>query len=74
MTTEEAIAQKTDKFVGEILEHADSVRVFVTFHQADSTKSYNVGGGNFYSQLGIVGEWLTRQNEIARQEVKRNDE
>lgn len=73
MTTDEVIQQKSKQFVEQITEHADSVRLFVTFHEAGVTKSFVIGDGNFYAQLGLVSEWLVRQKEIVREDVKNNE-
>lgn len=59
-----------------LLEHVDAVRIFVTFHDGDKsiTKSYTHGAGNFYAQLGIVSEWLLRQEEQTRKDTFQDQE
>ncbi len=73
-----SIAAICAKAVSEIMEHAASVRVFVTMHDggAEETNTYTSGGGNFYAQIGQVAEWLTRMNQITRDNTpkERSDE
>lgn len=58
-----------------LLEHYDSVRIFVTRHDGNSedTASYTVGGGNFYAQLGQVAEFLSIQDQHQRNHAIRQD-
>lgn len=52
--------------VEELLEHFDSVRIFVTKHEGgkDQTRSFTWGGGNFYAQYGQITEWkFTKEQE-----------
>lgn len=67
MISEEVI-QLIHKKASEIMEHVDSVRIFVTYHQGeiDSTQAYNYGGGNFYAQRGQITEWLEYQKQSER--------
>lgn len=55
-----------------LMEHFDSVRIFVTKHDgtSDTTIPYTTGVGNFYAQLGQVNEWKANQDEIAREDAK----
>jgi len=65
-----------DKAREALLEHFDSVQVFVTRHagERDVTASYETGGGNFYARLGQVHEWIMIQDQYSRQHAKRKDE
>lgn len=58
-----------------MLEHFDSVRIFVTRHSGESanTAAYETGGGNFYAQLGQVREWLAIQDQYQRNWAIRKD-
>lgn len=71
----EEITSLCEEVKGKLLEHVDSVRIFVTFHEGatENTKSYSLGGGNFYAQLGLVREWLTRQDEYVRKDANKED-
>ncbi len=59
-----------------LLEHFDSVRIFVTSHKGenDNTQAYTIGGGNFYTQYGQVLEWKARQDQQNREDVKKDNE
>lgn len=64
--------------VATLLEHFDSVRIFVTKVSTDedgitSSDTANYGGGNFYATLGSVQEWLVCQEERARLSVRKRD-
>jgi hypothetical protein len=57
------------RHVADLMEHFDSVRIFVTLHSDDGskdTKQLDQGDGNFYAQLGQVHEWLDIQREYQR--------
>ncbi len=58
-----------------LLEHFDSVRIFVTRYDgnASNTCSYQTGGGNFYAQLGQIAEWLSMQEQYQRNHAIRNE-
>lgn len=58
-----------------LMEHFDSVRIFVTKHDGttDTTIPFTTGAGNFYAQLGQVNEWKATQNEIPREEVRQQE-
>lgn len=60
-----------------LLEHFDSVRIFVTIHRGerDTTFAHSAGGGNVYAQLGQVQDWLSCQDERSRSDIRKdNDE
>lgn len=56
-----------------LMEHFDSVRIFVTKHdgETDSSQETSVGGGNFYAQYGQVRSWLDQMDQLDRNEVKK---
>lgn len=66
-----SISKEDEKAIREVvarlMEHYDSVRIFVTRHvgQNDVTESFETGGGNLLAQLGQVQQWLTIQNRYA---------
>lgn len=64
----EALQQIIDDHVAKLLEHFDSVTILVTDHRGaeDDTICYEGGGGNLYARKGIVQEWLTTQDQYAR--------
>lgn len=75
----EIIPEPEQKMVEELcaklLEHFDSVRIFVTRHDGEKTNtaSFETGGGNFYAQLGQVREWLEIQDQYQRNFAIRKD-
>lgn len=70
------ISESDRKIVNEaadrLMEHFDSVRIFVTRHRGDTEESqgYTTGGGNFYAQAGQVSEWVVTQNENVRKNAR----
>ncbi len=65
----------TESKVNELMEHFDSVRIFVTLHNGagDSTYAFDSGAGNFYAQLGQVAEWMAMQDQYQRNHAIRKD-
>ena len=65
------------RHVAQLLEHFDSVRLFVTRLEPGETRptviSASDGGGNFYAALGQVREWLIQQDHRARIEIEISD-
>lgn len=59
-----------------LLEHFDSVRIFVTKHngEKDTTSSFTLGGGNYYAQHGLVHEWLARMDSRAMDQEEGEEE
>lgn len=55
-----------------LLEHFDSVRIFVTKHSgsSDQTMAFSTGGGSFYAQLDQINEWKGTQDQVARERAK----
>lgn len=64
-----------DECSAKLLEHFDSVRIFVSKHDGGETNtaSYEAGGGNFYAQLGQVAEWLDIQRQFQKNHAIRMD-
>jgi hypothetical protein len=55
-----------DKAVSLLHEHCDSVRIFCTLDDPEAdgdTRSYTIGRGNFFAQLGQVVTWLNRNSD-----------
>lgn len=75
MSNEEQIQKLVAESAAKLLEHCDSVRIFVTWHDGstENTGSFEKGGGNFYAQLGQVQEWLFIQEQYQRNYAKRKD-
>lgn len=69
----EADTKRVDDARTALMEHFDSVRIFVTRHDGSeaNTACYETGGGNFYAQLGQVTEWLAIQDQFQREHAKK---
>ena len=78
MTTPEQVKLIADKAVADLMEHCQSVRIFVTldseWEPGRVTGSYEVGGGSFYAQLGQVVEWLAIQDQYQRNWATRHEQ
>ncbi len=69
------IDEKVKGFISELLQnHLVSIRVFVTKTEAAQAKSYDSGGGDWYSTYGAIREWIIKQDERAKDSVKRECE
>jgi len=46
-------------------EHFDAVHIFATSHEAsvDGTGSVNMGSGNHHTRVGLIKEWIIREDE-----------
>jgi hypothetical protein len=56
-------------------EHFDTVQIFVTRSEPDGeTVTVQLGSGNWCAREGFVREWLVRQDERARQRIRREEE
>lgn len=62
------------KCAEELIEHCDTVQIFVTNHRDDGTQSINHGLGNWYARYGQVSEWIIKNNEDAKENVRRANE
>lgn len=70
-----AITKIVDECVSKIKEHVDAVQVHVSHHNSDldNTMSYERGGGNMHTRLGVVKEWLDTQRQYVKNWAIRND-
>lgn len=66
---------RLQKVVDGLMEHFDTVQVFVTRHEheREGTVNANLGEGNWFARYGQVCEWATKQNERTRDNVRRED-
>lgn len=60
------------KHVQQLMEHFDSVQIFVTRSEPslDGTAHCSQGGGNWFARYGQVHSWLTKENEGNRIQVR----
>lgn len=59
-----------DAHAAGLMEHFDSVQIIATKRLGGSTVNAASGGGNFYARYGSVREWLIRQDEMVRENVR----
>lgn len=54
-----------------LMEHYDSVQIFVTRYAGAQTGTYRgvCGSGNYYARRGQIQEWIVKENTAARNEV-----
>lgn len=57
-------------------EHYDSVQIFATRSESGQggTVHAEYGVGNWYARFGQVREWLSTQEEVAKESVRKGDE
>ena len=68
------LQRKISLFAQELLEHVDSVRIFVSYPDPNKiTGSFTTGIGNYYAQYGQIREWLIIQDAISAKEGPRPD-
>lgn len=63
-----------DRFCSSIMEHADSVRVFVTYREGGDTHEFTEGDGNDLAQERQVQKFLIHQNHITMERIKNGGE
>lgn len=64
-----------DRLASQLLEHFDSVQIFVTSHKADETEAIATGEGNFLTRYGQIREWVLKvEASIKRQDRRRRED
>ena len=68
------IERRVDTALASLTEHVQSARIFITYmvDGKEETFSYSLGKGNFYAQTGQCREWLTKQDEYARENARKH--
>ena len=69
--------QMVDDLVAKLGEHFDSVQVFCTRYDSSGggrTVTVNAGTGNWYARFGQVSEWVTKEREQQKEEIRRDDD
>jgi len=59
----EIIESIVQRFINEVLEHADAVQVHVSYAHDDDhhdTACIEMGSGNWYARVGMVQEFITK--------------
>lgn len=72
---EKAEIKLLEEHVNLLMEHFDSVQIFVTrkSDDAEGTVNANKGDGNWFARYGQVKDWITRSEERSREEVRQED-
>lgn len=68
----EADLSKIQEHIDALMEHFDTVQIFVTRFEHENDKqtvSVNLGGGSWQARYGQIVEWLVRTDERTRKEV-----
>lgn len=68
------IEQKVKDAAATLMEHCDTVQIFVTIHDVEVTHAYQTGRGNYYARLGQIQEWLTREDESSRDDQRTHED
>lgn len=75
MNLEQEVIRIAEEAKAKLMEHCDSVQIFVTKHDGgeSETASYETGGGNFMARYGQISEWLEIQRQYQRNYAIRKD-
>lgn len=60
--TEEKLTKIVDDASNKLMEHFDTVRIFVTKHENGETSSLSVGKGNIFAQVKQIEYWVGDMN------------
>jgi hypothetical protein len=58
------------RHAAQLMEHFETVQIFVTRDKKKLTQAMNYGDGNFYARLAQAREFVVRQDEYVRQEAR----
>lgn len=68
MTREEAFAF-VQGHMAALSEHFEAVQIFASRCDGEKTESIHVGAGNWYARMGMVQDFMVKENAIARREA-----
>lgn len=59
-----------------LMEHFDAVQIFSTRYDPESgqTYTYSTGKGNWNSRKGTVGDWVKKEDEAIRVQVRKDSD
>lgn len=67
----EEVDRMCSDFAERLMEHCESVRIFVTGRGSGSgTRSYTTGKGNCHAQRGQIAQWMRQDDEADREEAR----
>lgn len=60
------------EFKAKLLEHFDTVQIFVTREKGEDSSTVNAhcGGGNWFARYGQVRNWMVQADEETREKVR----
>ena len=58
------------KHVDALMEHFDTVQIFVTRYENEGTTHLRHGSGNVFARRGQIAEWLTKETARDDEEVR----
>jgi len=62
------------KAMDSVSEHFDTIQIFATRQDQDGTFHHECGTGNWFARRGQIRDWLTKSDEVAKQEVRRRED
>ena len=69
-----ADVDRVKKAAQDLAEHFDSVHIFATRAEDDSTVTVSWGCGNWFARYGQIRTWLIYKDEESRGEQRRSEE
>lgn len=62
------IERLSEEAIGKLMEHCDSVRVFVTTRSGSEGVTYakDYGAGNIYAVRGQISEWMDMESQHSK--------
>jgi len=58
MKSQEEMFRYISGHCAKLMEHFDTVEIFVTKHDKEGTLSLAKGDGNWYARIGQINEWM----------------
>lgn len=56
----------------QLMEHFDAVQIFASRYTDEGTIAIKQGDGNWFARRGQVEDWLMKENEATRVEIRRS--
>ena len=63
--TYDTIDKLSEQFTAQVMEHAESVLVLVTWREGGQSHIYSEDAGNYYANLGSADGWFSAEKEKA---------
>ncbi len=64
------------KHCDQLMEHFESVQIFVTRNSPENSGTVHVGRGegNYFARLGQIHQWLLKEEEGFREEIRKEEQ